>query len=252
VVPQLPYHLQPIDEYGLAIRNQRLWIQANPGEERRCGGCHESRSENILPSAGATTLAQQAGPEDFVVPIAERVELPWFAATSNFGTPHTNIQDLFNDKCVSCHSGGAGDPFAGMTYEVEVEAEDGTLTLYEIPVLDLSDRLLTVEYDMEIVTYPVSYISLLYASSMMGDTTVTGGVDPIEWVIPSDARGSRLIETVNAVSERDGSTAWAAPLHPEDVGVDLTREERLMLIRMADLGAQYYSRRNVDFTPSDY
>jgi len=242
----LPYHLQAVDEYGLAIRNQRLWIQANPGEERRCGGCHASRSENILPSAGATTLAQQAGPEDFVRPISERMELPWYAAADNYGTPHTNVQDLFNAKCVSCHSGGAGDPFAGMTYDVEVEAEDGTLTTYTIPVLDLSDTPMTVYYDMEVVTYPASYISLLYASSMMGDTTVLGGVAPIEWMRPSDARGSRLIEAVNAVSELDGSWAYEGGGHPEDVGVDLTRDERMMLIRAADLGGQYYSRRNVD------
>ncbi len=167
------------------------------------------------------------------------------------------MQDLFDAKCVSCHSGGAGDPFAGMTYQVEVEAEDGTITAYDIPVLDLSDRLITVEYDMEVVTYPASYISLLYASSMMGDTTITGGAEPIEWLIPSNARGSRLIEAVNAVSELDGSTAYDRPLHPEDVGVDLTREERMMLIRAADLGGQYYSRRNVpggfsSFTGTDY
>ncbi len=257
VPSRLPYHLQAVDEYGLAIRNQRLWIQANPGEERRCGGCHASRSENILPAAGATTLAQQAGAEDFVVPISERMELPWYGAADNYGTPHTNVQDLFDAKCVSCHSGGAGDPFAGMTYQVEVEAEDGTITAYDIPVLDLSDRLITVEYDMEVVTYPASYISLLYASSMMGDTTITGGAEPIEWLIPSNARGSRLIEAVNAVSELDGSTAYDRPLHPEDVGVDLTREERMMLIRAADLGGQYYSRRNVpggfsSFTGTDY
>jgi hypothetical protein len=102
-----------------------------------------------------------------------------------------------------------------------------------------------VEYEMEVVSYPASYVSLLYASAMMGDTTVLGGAEPIEWVIPQDARGSRLIEAVNAVSELDGSAAYDRPLHPEDVGVDLTREERMMLIRMADTGGTYYSRRNV-------
>ena len=245
VPSRLPYHLQAIDQYGLAIRNQRVWIQADAGEARRCGGCHASRSENILPASGATTLAQQAGAEDFNVPIAERMELPWYNAADNFGTPHTNIQDLFDAKCVSCHSGGAGDPFAGQSYSVEVTAEDGSVSNYEIPVLDLSDRAMAVYYEREVVDFPVSYISLMYASSMMGDTAVTGGVAPIEWVIPANARGSRLVEAVNAVSEIDGSAAFDRPLHPEDVGVDLTRDERMMLIRMADLGAQYYSRRNV-------
>ena len=34
--------------------------------------------------------------------------------------------------------------------------------------------------------------------------------------------------------------------HPEDVGVALTPQERLLLIRMADLGGQYFTRRNVE------
>ncbi len=80
---------------------------------------------------------------------------------------------------------------------------------------------------------------------MMADTSVLMGT-PIQWVNPQDARGSRLIEAINAESELTaGSFAYDTPPHPEDVGVDLTREERMMLIRMVDLGGQYYSRRNV-------
>ena len=58
---------------------------------------------------------------------------------------------------------------------------------------------------------------------------------------------ARLIEALN-INAEDDATAWAwdTPSHPEDVGVDLTREERLMLIQMADLGGQFYSRRNIE------
>ena len=38
-------------------------------------------------------------------------------------------------------------------------------------------------------------------------------------------------------------------LHPEDVGVPLTREERVKLIRAIDLGGQFYSRQNTGFEP---
>ena len=44
VPPLIPMHLQPIDKFGMSIRNQRLWIQGMPGESRVCGGCHESRT----------------------------------------------------------------------------------------------------------------------------------------------------------------------------------------------------------------
>lgn len=254
VPPYLPYHLQPIDEFGLAIRNQLLWIQAMPGETRRCGGCHESRSENILPRMGATTIAQQEGPTDLTGPIADRKELPWAGSkvTAEISPGYKNIQDLFDAKCVSCHSGGANDPFDGQFYEVRTTMEDGTLFNTQIPYLDLSDKPVDVYYEREVYSYPVSYASLLYPSAMMGDSVVMGDLEPKEWVIPGSARQSPLIEKVNAQSELVATKfAWRAddttPGHPEDVGgAALTREERMMLIQMVDLGGQYWNRRNVE------
>jgi hypothetical protein len=241
VVPNLPYHLQPMDRFGLAIRNQLTWIQAAPGEARRCGGCHEARNETVRPRIGATTLAQQAGAANLNVPISERTELPWMGAEAG-----TNIQDLFDAKCVSCHGGGASDPFSGRAYMVDVTTDDGEMLAYAIPYLDLSSRPIDAYYEMEVVAYPASYVSLLYPSAMMGDSMATGDVPP-EWVIPGSARESRLIEAINAQAEDDPTLwAWPSPAHPEDVGVDLTREERMMLIQMADLGGQYFSRRNVE------
>lgn len=244
VPPYLPYHLQPIDRYGMSIRNQMLWIQAMPGETRNCGGCHESRSETVQPRMGATTLAQHAGADTSTnVPITERIELPWYNAASV-----ENVQDVFDRHCVSCHSGGPNDPYDGRFYTVTVTTMEGEMLEYEIPYLDLSDRLLETYYENEVVSYPASYVSLLYPSAMMGDSMATGDVPP-EWVVPGEARASRLIEVLNMTASDDASDrAWVdRPLHPEDVGAPpLSREERLMLIRMVDLGGQYYSRWNVD------
>ena len=168
----------------------------------------------------------------------------------------SEVQDVFDAKCASCHSGGANDPFAGQFYTVTVTMEDGTvMPPVDIPILDLSSRPLNVVYEREAVTYPASYITLLYPSAMMGETRVEGA--PVEWVVPGNARASRFIKKVNinAVNANaDGTLSpavpeeWAFPGggHPEDVGVTLTREERVTLIRAVDLGAQYYSRRNVD------
>lgn len=238
----LPYHLQPIDEYGVAIRNQQLWIQAMPGESRECGGCHSDRSESVLPRSGLpTTLAQAAGADMSTFrPIADRTELPWAGAPSR-----RTVQDVFNESCVGCHDGGASDPFAGMTYMVEVTTMEGEELAYEIPYLNLSDAPLEVYYENEVIAYPSSYVTLLYPSAMMGDMTIVGDAPP-QWVVPGAARHSRLIEAVNAESEsRPGVFSWPTPSHPEDVGVELSREDRMMLIQMADLGGQYYSRWNV-------
>jgi hypothetical protein len=258
IPPYLPVHLQPIDRFDLSIRNQLLWIQGMPGESRVCGGCHEDRTDNV---AGRDTIAQQKGPRNLVIPMVEREELPWSGAV----TGSTQVQDVFDAKCVSCHSGAAGDPFAGQFYTVTVTPEDGSAEqMYQIPILDLSSRPLNAYYEMEAVTYPASYITLLYPSAMMGETRVEGA--PVEWVIPGNARASRLIAKVNInaveVNDQDQLVPttpeeWAFPGggHPEDKGVTLTREERLILIRSIDLGAQYYSRRNVDggeFLGMDY
>ncbi len=251
VVPYLPYHLQPIDRFGLAIRSEGLWIQAMPGENRTCGGCHESRAEASSATQGAT-LAQQlpVASKDFsTVRIADRTELPWYGAAEG-----PNVQDVFDAKCVSCHDGGVNDPYAGRTYTVTVPAEMGVEgamdEVYEVPYLLLSNASITAYYEEESVNYPASYLSLLYPSAMMGEVEITGDVPDPPWVIPGSARESRLIQKVNATpsDDRAGTEwAWATSAHPEDVGgAPLTPEERLTLIRMADLGGQYYSRRNVD------
>jgi hypothetical protein len=241
----LPYHLQPLDRFGLAIRNQMLWIQAMPGESRQCGGCHSSRSEEVIPRMGATTIAQSVGADTTTfTTIPDRMELPWYGAASR-----TNIQDVLDRNCVGCHDGGASDPYAGRVYMVEVETMDGELMEYEIPYLLLTDEPVTTYYDNEVVTYPASYVSLLYPGAMMGDSTATGDMPP-QWVVPGSARTSRLIEVVNVTAE-DDATAWAWPstTHVDTMasgGVTMSREDRLMLIRSVDLGGQYYSRWNVD------
>lgn len=238
----LPYHLQPLDRYGLSIRNQMLWIQAMPGETRTCGGCHASRSEVVTPRRGVTTLAQQLGPDmTTFVNIPDRTELPWYGAASV-----ENVQDVLDRNCVSCHDGGASDPFAGRFYTVNVTTEGGEMLTYQIPYLDLSSRLLEVYFEREVVSYPASYISLLYPSAQVAGAMSVGDVPP-EWIVPGNARGSVAIAQMNMVAEGDaGDLAWAdRPLHPEDQGVTVSREDRLTLIRMADLGGQYYSRWNV-------
>jgi hypothetical protein len=119
---------------------------------------------------------------------------------------------------------------------------------YKIPYLLLTSEKIGTYYERSTVMYPASYVSLLYPSAMMSDSMVEGDVPPT-WVVPGSARASRLIEKVNATpsDNRAGKEwAWSSAPHPEDVGVSLTPEERLMLIRMADLGGQFFSRRNSD------
>jgi hypothetical protein len=193
-----------------------------------------------LPRNGTQTLAQQLGAEDFMRTIPERTEVPWAGATST-----ANVQDVLDARCVSCHSGGDNDPFKGRTYHVDVTTMDGEMLAYDIPYLNLSSTPIEVYYENDVNSYPLSYVTLLYPSAMMSDSVATGDVPP-QWVIPGAARESPLIRAVNIDTADGAEWAWMEQVHAMGELDGMTREERLMLIRMVDLGGQYWSRRNVE------
>ena len=247
----LPVHLQPLDKFGMSIRSQGLWIQGEPGEDRRCIGCHESRTGQGVPAAGSNpTVAEQHGPQEFTEAIADRAEYPW---NKNDNPAKTSIQDLFNAKCVSCHNETKDGNAAQKTYKVTyTNPQTGKTLTYTLPWFDLTDRPVTVYYDKDVATWPVSYISIFYPAAMeMGAVQVTGDVPPM-YGVPASARSSKIIEAMN-LKAADGTTAWPLathPMHPEDVGVTLTDDERQSLVRVMDLGGQYFSRQNTQFVPN--
>jgi hypothetical protein len=265
VPPYIPMHLQAVDEFELAIRNETTWIQGMPGEDRVCGGCHEDRTQPSLPDGQAITNARGRGPEDFMIPVLERTEYPW--ADANDATNPNQIQTLLNAKCVSCHNqeknGDGPQEFYTVSAMNETTGEmDGP---YEIPRLDLSDRPITVTYDRDTRAWPASYVSIFYPAALemeMGmGATVTGTVPP-KWGVPSDARHSALIEKLNITSElRPEVYAWplGEPFVTGDIAggtrsdhaalAGLTREEIRMLIRAFDMGGQYFARQNTGFAP---
>ncbi len=265
IPPYVPVHLQPVDEFDLMINNQPTWIQGMPGETRVCGGCHERRTEPFAPGDGPLTLAA-ADPEDFTMPVSERREYPWANATA--GNEASEIQRLLSQKCASCHNETTNGDGPQETYSLSMtDEESGEATTYELPRLDLSDRPITVTYDRDVETWPASYVSLFYPAALQMEMgmglELSEGTAPPVWARPSDARNSAVIEKLNITSSvREGQLAWAEGepfsdatikgsrgLHPENVGVELTREERVMLIRAIDMGGQYYSRQNTEFAP---
>lgn len=265
IPPYVPVHLQPIDKYGLSIRNQTTWIQGMPGEDRVCGGCHEDRGKPFNPGGQALTIAAGKGPQNFNQPIATRAEYPWYKA--NAGFEMNEVQALLDAKCVSCHNESTNGNGPQEFYTVSMaDPLGGAATVYQIPRMDLSNRPITVTYDNMTNEYPASYVSIFYPGALemeMDDATVTGTIPPI-WAVNSSARQSALIEKLNAVSLYNAAdTAWklgepfsdpnikggTRALHPENVGTTLTREERMILIRAIDLGGQYYARQNTAFAP---
>jgi hypothetical protein len=241
----LPIHLQPIDQYGLAIRNQQLWIKGMPGEDRRCVGCHESRTGQGVPAFGQNpTRAEQQGPQSFIEPIAMRTEYPW----------DLKVQPILDAKCVQCHNGSTTQYY----YLTRTDPVTGEQTTYQIPTLDLTSTPVTVYYDKDLKTWPASYVSIFYPATLnMTDSDDTSmvqltGTVPPTWGVPGSARASKLTQKLNLLGA-DGTAAWPLatnPLHPEDQGVTLTSDERKTIaVYPMDLGGQYYSRQNTGFLP---
>lgn len=250
IPPYVPVHLQPIDKYGLSIRDQRLWLQGMPGEDRRCVGCHERRAGDALARA-EETIAAQRGPQPFLAPIPDRRELPWALMEGALGgvAPKLLVQDIIDAKCAQCHSGGQGDPFAGRAYTLTATpSEAGAPQTFTVPYLDLSAERIDVGLAS---SYPRSYVSLFFPAAMemgMGLAQVDGDKPPL-WAVPSNARASALIAKLN-VRAPDGTFAYGhSVMHPEDKGVELTDAERLVFIQSIDLGGQFYARQNTGFVP---
>jgi len=265
VPPFIPMHLQAVDEFELAIRSQTTWIQGMPGESRVCGGCHENRTAPNNPSAQMQTIAATQM-QNYMNPIAERVEYPWQMTTGTVGANSLEIQKILDAKCVSCHNGTTNGNEAQEFYTVTMTNRvTGLMTPYRLARLDLSATPVTVTYDRRTATYPASYVSIFYPAALsmeMGQGTTIMGTVPPQWGVPSDARHSALIEKVNITGAVDSNrTAWTLgeafsdtnvkggtrTMHPENVGGSLTRDERKALIRTFDMGGQFYSRQNTGF-----
>jgi hypothetical protein len=249
VPPYIPLHLQPIDQYGLAIRNQQLWIQTMPAEQRRCIGCHESRTGQGVPVFQGQTDAEQAAGNpsasmvaDFTEAIPNRTEFPW----------NKKVQPILDANCVSCHNPSTTSYY----FMSRTDPITGQIATYEIPTLDLSSTPVTVYYDESVATWPASYVSIFYPAtlSMAGDNDATGtvtvtGTVPPNYGVPGSARASVLTQKIN-LHGTDGSSAWPTAFHPEDVGGSLTDAERKTIaVYPMDLGGQFWARQNTGFVP---
>jgi hypothetical protein len=247
----LMVHLQPIDKYGMSIRSQGLWIQGMPGEDRRCGGCHESRTGVNAPHVGGNpTVAEQHGAEPFdQTPLAQRVG---YTGPNDFGEYgwDTRIQPVLNQYCTGCHT-GANNATPGSYTVTRTDPVTGAVTSYQIPYFDLGSQPVTVYYDRQVHAYPASYVSIFYPAAMMMDqnTTVSGMVPTKPWGVPGSSRASQMIVKMN-LHAADNTWAWSTPSHPEDVGGTAVPDEARRALSMPmDLGGQFYARQNTGFVP---
>ncbi len=107
VPPDRAVYFQLLDENRMELRRMRSFISFQPGEQRACAGCHESRG--VAPRPCADPLAAALPPPTPLLP-------PWGDRPVSF---LRDIQPILDRHCVVCHSGlkpaGDLDYFGGLT-----------------------------------------------------------------------------------------------------------------------------------------
>jgi hypothetical protein len=238
----VPVHVQPIDVFGMSLRNEPVWFSGAPGESRFCGGCHESRTDTTVIQPGITQ-AIAAGPTDLKATVARASRISTaFTRDDTVGIPwDTALQPIFDNNCVSCHNGTPGaanpswsimDPETGATFTWTFDLRGGAATY------GVGDEMFS--------GYSASHLSLM--GPMMSDLEESGLVivgDPKIYVQPGSARDSELIKKLNPPQQFPAQNlnvrAFEGTPH---VTTGLTADDYYLLVQMADAGGQYYAREN--------
>lgn len=241
----VPVHQQLVDKFGLAIAGEDIWISGRPGEQRFCGGCHESRSANTEIKPGSTEAVQR-GAIDLDVPRAERQSMD-FSYEKIRGVPwDLALQPIFDAKCISCHDGNPAKP-GNNTYTII----DETLGTMQTVTFDLRGQKVSIVVGERSAgtEFSASYISVAGLGMEVGENQVKVVGDYKQHMKPGEARASSIIKKLNPPQRfpdiNPGVRAFDTPPHPADVGgVELTPDEYYRLLLNIDMGGQFFFREN--------
>ncbi len=121
-------HMQTLDENGMAIVNQRTWVQVMPGEHRRCTGCHGSHQNDqqiknlIEQSDGSVINNTTAIPKTYDYgfhnayavanhPLAHRDTVDFYDRYQP--NKLTTVYAIFKNRCHLCHGFITADTLGG-------------------------------------------------------------------------------------------------------------------------------------------
>lgn len=245
----IPVRNQVIDNFGMAMASETVWISGRNGESMVCGGCHESRTGTTVPDPGVTD-AFAVGPVELQVGVARenRKERNDYTIADAIGVPWDKaLQPIFNAKCIGCHDGTDN----GNNPSQIIRDADGNIVLQRF--FDLREEGADVVIGDEVVSgYSQSYVTLMGPNVFQDlengqDLTFEGS----QYTVIGSARNSELIRQLNPprIYPTVDETLKAfpeLPRHGDDQGFTLTPDEYYMFILMADMGGQFYSRENAE------
>jgi hypothetical protein len=246
----VPFHIQLIDKFAMSQANESIWISGRSGEQRSCGGCHESRSATSSIAPGLTQAAL-ASAVDLDKPRAERISKTDFSYAMVRGVPWDKaIQPILDAKCISCHDANNS---AGVPSYTVTDMTTGTSQTFNF---DLTKDHLDITVGEKMTgAFTKSYISIMGLGEILGEDTVmiTGTVPDL--VEPGSAKDSEFIQRLNPMQRFpsvdtntrafDGS-AMATKHAASHAGITLTPDEMYLFILNIDMGGQFYFRENLD------
>ena len=84
-----------LDEKGLAVKRMQSYTMLMPGETQGCVGCHEPRTQTIIPNTAHDALMALQRPPSRIEPVPDVPEVIDY---------HRDVQPIWDRHCVSCHS----------------------------------------------------------------------------------------------------------------------------------------------------
>jgi hypothetical protein len=269
VVPgNVPFHIQLVDKFGMSIANEPIWISGRAGEQRFCGGCHESRTKAATLPPGIPTNVL-AGAVNLVVPRPQRVDSTAYVLSGGAFTkanpklPTDNavqgvpwdmaIQPILDAKCASCHNGTPGP--ANPSYTIT----DNATMVSQTFTFDLRGQKVNVMIGERATgDFTASYLSLMGLGEILSDADVTyDPAPPKQYVEAGSARDSLVVQMMNPAQRypasaavrafTDRSSTNGAISHAADKGyTELTADEAYLLTLNIDMGGQFFFRENLN------
>jgi len=109
---------QALDGNFRELQRERTYANYAPGEVRSCAGCHGQSNRTAFPGESPTPLALTRAPSTSQPQPCDLVENGGDGRAGQVIHYPTDIQPIFDAKCVSCH--GESDPAGGLRLTGEV------------------------------------------------------------------------------------------------------------------------------------
>lgn len=249
VPANVPLHVQAVDVFGMSMFSEPIWVSGRKNEARVCGGCHEARDKATVIDPGQTD-AFAVGPTAMygLTPRAQRQSMD-FSRDKIMGVAwDTTVQKVFdNNNCLSCHDHNNA---AGMQPYTITDPATGTSVQWTFNLENTPVPAALAEVAGE-GAFTSSYFSIagpdmeaVEKGDMMISACSAANCTQVNYAMPEDARGSRIIKSLNPKRQFPNQTNERAFTTAPHQNNTISADEFYALILNIDMGLNFYAREN--------